>query len=404
MPVPPGPRQFAGRTAVFYGALFFATGIYLPFFPVWLAGQGLSEPEIAIIVAAPFFIRVVVNPVLTVFADRFADLNIAGGVYGLLAASVFAGLSVASGFWPILLLSAGAMVLWSVLIPIGDAVAIVGVRRHQMDYGRVRLWGSVTFMLANFVTAEVLLGFSDNGVFGLQTAAFIIGGMVAFWLPGVRDSQSARGPARLKELFADPVLRRAVLAGSLVLATHGTYYTFGSLYWRELGFGARTIAALWAYSVIIEICLFWAAKRLTGWGARRFLIAGGIGALVRWSLFPLASVPALAFALQTLHSLTFAATYLGVIMAIGANAAPGHTARLQAGFQLVSGVIGAFAILSAGPMFRHSPYLAFWAMAALGTSGALLAWHVQRGMQPPPEQGVGVAGAEPRSAERVEAR
>ena len=43
MPAPAGQRLFASKTAIFYGALFFATGVYLPFFPVWLAGQGLSE-------------------------------------------------------------------------------------------------------------------------------------------------------------------------------------------------------------------------------------------------------------------------------------------------------------------------------------------------------------------------
>lgn len=378
-----GQYWFAVRTAGFFGTVFFATGIYLPFFPVWLAGQGLSEPEIASIIAAPFFVRAVVSPTLAVLADRFADLNVAGGVYGLLAAAVFAGLGFVSGYWPILCLSAMAMVFWSALVPIGDAVAIVGVRRHGLDYGRVRLWGSVTFIIGNFATAEVLVGYSDNGVFGLLTAAFVLGGLAAFCLPRVQDGPVKRGPAQLRQLISDPVLRRAVLAGSLVLATHGTYYTFGSLYWRELGFGARTIAALWACSVVIEIGLFWAAKRLTGWGARRFLLAGGIGALVRWSLFPLATSPIFAFALQTLHSLTFAASYLGVIMAIGALAAPGHTTRLQAAFQLLSGVIGASAILAAGPVFRASPLLAFWAMALLGAGGAALAWSLRRGMQPP---------------------
>jgi PPP family 3-phenylpropionic acid transporter len=378
-----GRHWFAVRTAGFFGTTFFATGIYLPFFPVWLAGQGLSEPEIASIVAAPFLVRAVISPTLAVLADRFADLNVAGGVYGLLAASVFAGLGFVSGYWPILCLSAMAMVFWSALIPIGDAVAIVGVKRHGMDYGRARLWGSVTFIVGNFATAEVLRGYSDHGVFGLLTAAFVLGGLAAFWLPPVQDGQAGRGPAQLRQLISDPMLRRAVLAGSLVLATHGTYYTFGSLYWRELGFGARTIAALWAYSVVIEIGLFWVAKRFSGWGARRFLLAGGVGALVRWSLFPMATSPVFAFALQTLHSLTFAASYLGVIMAIGALAAPGHTARLQAAFQLLSGVIGASAILAAGPIFRASPTLAFWAMAVLGTCGLVLAWSLKRGMQPP---------------------
>ncbi len=380
--MPAAKNLFAWQTASFYGALFFATGVYLPFFPVWLAGQGLSEPEIGLIIAAPFFIRALFSPTLALLADRFADLNVAAGIYGVFAGIVFACLSFVSGFWPILILSAMAMVFWSALVPIGDAVAIVGVRRHQIDYGRVRLWGSVTFIAANFATAEILRLTSDEGVFRLQTAAFLAGGVVAFFLPRVNLDKAAQKPARLGELLSDPLLRRAVFAGSLILGSHAAYYAFGSIFWREQGFSARTIAALWAYSVVIEVGLFWAAKRLTAWGARRYLIAAGIGALVRWALFPLAIVPPAAFALQTLHSLTFAAAYLGVIMSIGATSAPGHTARLQAGFQLASGVVMAVATVAAGPLFRQNPMLAFWMTALMAAAGLVYACRLRRGMQP----------------------
>lgn len=381
--MPAANNHFALRTAFFYGALFFATGVYLPFFPVWLSGQGLSEPQIGLIIAAPFFIRALFSPTLALLADRFADLNIAAGLYGVVAGIVFAGLALVSGFWPILILSALAMVFWSALVPIGDAIAIVGVRRHQIDYGRVRMWGSVTFIAANFATAEILRWASEDGVFRLQTMAFVVGGLVAFWLPRVKLDKASQAPARLRELLADPLLRRAVLAGSLILGSHAAYYAFGSIYWRELGFPARTIASLWAYSVVIEVGLFWAAKRLTGWGARRYLLAAGMGGLVRWILFPLATVPPAAFVLQTLHSLTFAAAYLGVIMSIGATSAPGHTARLQAGFQLVSGVVIAIATVAAGPLFRHNPMSAFWMAAFMAAAGLFFAYGLRRGIQPP---------------------
>ena len=236
--------------------------------------------------------------------------------------------------------------------------------------------------VANFATAEILRSRSEGGVFGLQTIAFFAGGLAAFWLPRVNVDKAARAPARLRELLVDPVMRRAVLAGSLILGAHAAYYAFGSIFWRELGFSARAIAALWAYSVVIEVGLFWSAKRMTGWGARRFFIAAGVGAVVRWALFPLATVPAAAFGLQTLHSLTFAAAYLGVIMSIGATSAPGHTARLQAGFQIVSGVVIAVATMAVGPVFRSSPVHAFWLMAAMGAFGLLIACGLKRGIQP----------------------
>ena len=382
MGLPAGQQAFASRIAAFFGAIFFAVGVYLPFFPVWLAEQGLSEAEIALIIAAPFFIRAVLSPTLALLADLFKDLNVAAGVYGLAAAVLFALLAFVTGFWPILFLSALAMVFWSALIPIGDALAVVGVRQHGIDYGRVRLWGSVMFIVANFATAEILRTASEDGVFGLQVASLTAAALIAFWLPGVKSDGSVGAPARFGELIADPQLRFAVLAGSLILGAHAAYYAFGSIYWRELGFSARTIGALWAFSVVIEVGLFWAAKKMTGWGARRFMIAAGLAAMVRWALFPFATMPVTAFALQGLHALTFAAAYLAIIMSIGATSAPGHTARLQAGFQLFSGVLTAIATVAAGPLFGLHPVAPFWLMAAMGGGGLVLAFRLRRGMRP----------------------
>ena len=376
---------YATKIALFFGAVFFAIGVYLPFFPVWLAGKGLSEAEIAIIIAAPFFIRAVFSPALALLADLFKDLNIAAGSYGLMAAVLFAVLAFVTGFWPILVFSALAMVFWSALLPIGDALAVAGVRQYRIDYGRVRLWGSIMFIVANFATAEILRTTSEDGVFVLQVTAFTAAALIAFWLPGVKTEDATRAPAQLRELVADPQMRIAVLAGSLILAAHAAYYAFGSIFWREQGFPARTIAALWAFSVVIEVLLFWLAKKLTNWGARRFMIAAGIGAVVRWVFFPFATAPVAAFALQSLHALTFAAAYLAIIMSIGATSAPGHTGRLQAGFQLFSGVLTATATVIAGPLYGIAPAAAFWLMAAMGAGGLVFAFGLQRGIRPPEE-------------------
>ncbi len=383
MALPSEQKVYATKIASFFGAVFFAVGVYLPFFPVWLAGKGLTESEIAIIIAAPFFIRAVFSPTLALLADIFRDLNIAAGTYGLITAALFAVLAFATGFWSILIFASLAMVFWSALLPIGDALAVVGVREHRIDYGRVRLWGSVMFIVANFATAEILRTTSEDGVFALQVAAFTAAALIAFWLPAVKTEEATKSPAQLRELVADPQMRFAVLAGSLILAAHATYYAFGSIFWREQGFSARTIAALWAFSVVIEVGLFWLAKKLPNWGARRFMIAAGLGAVLRWTLFPFATAPAAAFALQTLHSLTFAAAYLAIIMSIGATSQPGHTGRLQAGFQLFSGVLTAVATVIAGPLYGISPATAFWLMAAMSVGGLAFAFRLRRGIRPP---------------------
>ena len=183
-------------------------------------------------------------------------------------------------------------------------------------------------------------------------------------------------------MLADPILRPALIAGSLVLGSNGAYYAFGSLFWQSHGFSGRLIGSLWAFSVVAEIALFWAAKLLPGWGARRFVMAACAGALLRWVLFPFATSPAAALALQALHAATYGLAHLGVMMAIGAFAAEGNTARLQAAYALLNGLFLAFTMAAAGPLFRLSPVAAFWAMAIFALPALFLAAGLPRGLQP----------------------
>ena len=59
-------------------------------------------------------------------------------------------LSQAYGFWPILLLAVPLIVAFSTIMPLTETVAVSGVRHAGLDYGRMRLWGSLTFVAASF--------------------------------------------------------------------------------------------------------------------------------------------------------------------------------------------------------------------------------------------------------------
>ena len=58
------------RYAVFYGAVFLAVGIYLPFWPVFLKGRGLSAAEIGLLFALASWLRIVSMPAVAQIADR----------------------------------------------------------------------------------------------------------------------------------------------------------------------------------------------------------------------------------------------------------------------------------------------------------------------------------------------
>jgi PPP family 3-phenylpropionic acid transporter len=368
----PGRTGYSARTAAFCFTLFGAIGVLMPFYPLWLAGRGFSDSAIAAIVAAPLLMRALLSPALAGAADRLPSLGAACVLYSLVAVVLFSGVSHIAGFWPTLLLSTGALVFLNTQVPLADAIILSGVRSHGIDYARTRLWGSVGFVAASLAGAEILRRNSVDAVYWMILGSFALTGAVAAALPRVARMIATTAPG-FRYAFADPALRNALLAGGLVIGSHGAYQTFSSIYWRQLGFGEATIGALWGFSVVVEVSLFWLARHLPGWGARHFLLLGGAGALVRWLLFPLADVPVSAFPLQMLHAASFAANHLGVMTAIGAVSTPGHTARLQAAHQLVSGLLLAGATFASGPLFRISADAAFWTMAAMAAAGLFFA-------------------------------
>jgi MFS transporter, PPP family, 3-phenylpropionic acid transporter len=376
-------RLFAARAAAFSASFFFANGAYMPFFPIWLASKNLGPNEISIILALPLLIRVIVSPLLVGFADRLPSLRVAGTLYALLTAGLFFVPVLDAGFWTILIFSGAAQMFWSAIGPFTDATILYGVREHGNDYGRVRLWGSAGFMLGSLVAAAVVQKYSGNSVLAVLVGAYLFSALIALLSPRVPSPPATAEKFGLLKAFADPTLRRALIAGTLTLGAHGIFYTFGTLFWQSKGFSSSLIGALWAYSVAVEVTLFAVVRRLLPhWGARRFILAGGAAGLIRWSLFPFATVPAAAFALQTLHGATFGMTHLGIMMAIGAVSTPGHTARLQAAYQFCHGLTMAIAMAAAGPFFRFSPIGAFLAAAAVALPSMYLANGLPRGLQP----------------------
>ncbi len=384
-------RLYAIRAAAFSGSMFFANGIYMPFFPIWLASKELGPDQISVVLALPLLIRILASPALVGLADRLPSLRTAGALYAFLAAGLFAVPFFVSGFWAILFFTGAALMFWSALGPFTEAVILYGVREHGIDYARVRLWGSAGFMSGSLAAAAAAEHFAGNAVLVVLVAAYAVAGVMALVSPRVPTPPVAAEKFGLRRAFADPTLRRALIAGTLTLGAHGVFYSFGALYWQSNGFSSTLIGSLWAYSVAVEVTLFGVAKRLLpNWGARRFVLAGCVAGLVRWTLFPFATVPAAAFALQTLHGATFGMTHLGMMMTIGAVATPGHTARLQAAYQFCQGLTMAAAMAAGGPLFRLSPIVAFLAAAAVSLPAAYLANGMPRGLQP---QSIGSGGA-----------
>ena len=368
----------AMRLSLLYAALFFELGINLPFFPVWLRAQSLDDGSIGLIVAAPLLARILANPLATAFADRRSHI---GGTLTACAIAVMIAtplLFVTNGFASILFVVLAIALAQGPLIALADTLALVApnsVSNRTIDYGRVRLWGSIAFALANLSAGLLLVWLPPNAIIGLLTISAVMTVLVAVAatrLPLGVSPHAVREVERIGNRHWRIVL--VVAGAACVQASHGMVYAFSTLHWQSEGLSSVVAGTLWALGVVSEIALFAVAGRFLGgaMGPALLLLGGASMAIVRWlgmaldpGIMPLAI-------LQLSHGLTFGATHIGSILMLSRLAPAGMQAQVQGWLAATWAGLMAILMTVSGQFYGSWGEHTYLMMAAVAGFGLLL--------------------------------
>lgn len=376
---------FGLRLSAFYVAIFLIVGCYMPFLPVWLNWRGLSDAQISLIYAVPVIVRAAFTPAMTFAADRSGRpvALLKGLAWGSLLSVAL--LPFASGFAGIFTVILLFTLFWMSVIPVTDSIALTGARAGLADYGRMRLWGSLSYIA---MTSAAGVGVD---LFGPPAALWLFIGAAAsvlaaaYWLP---SDKQLNAPARRdgavaasKPRFGDmlrllrlPELWLFLGATGAIHSAHAVYYIFGTLHWTAAGISPAVIGALWAVGVIAEIVLFAWGRRVSRWfGPVQLLVMAGAASALRWAVTAYDPPLAALFLVQTLHGLTFGAAHLGAMQFID-RAIPHRLASSAQGLyaSVTAGIVMGLVSLSAGPLYRNLAGQAYLIMAVLGLAGFLL--------------------------------
>jgi PPP family 3-phenylpropionic acid transporter len=363
------------RLALFYGVSFAAIGIALPYWPVWLAAQGLTPAEIGLLLAATYWPRVVTSVAIPYAADRLGERR---RLMLLLASVTLVGIALfglARPFWPFLLLSLVTGASWAAILPLGEALALEELKTQGFGYGPVRLWGSIAFIVAATGGGWWIGRSGPGSVLRLLVALLALNLLACLQLPETRPLQRPPERPRLGSLVRQPGLVRLVLAAGLIQVSHALYYGFATLHWRAAGLGETVIGWLWAEGVIAEVLLFAAAgavlRRLP---PPRLLTLAGVLAVLRWCLTAAGSDLVLLLPAQALHGASFGAVHLAVMHQLR-DRVPSELLASAQGFYAAIGTALLFGLVTpaAGWLYAAVGGSAFLAMAALALAGTILA-------------------------------
>jgi MFS transporter, PPP family, 3-phenylpropionic acid transporter len=377
-----GRTAVAARYAGLYGGIFLIIGIMLPFWPLWLTSRGLDATEIGIVFAVGTWVRVLTDPLVTHTADRTGN----GRAILILCAGLctlgFAGFVPAWGFWPIVAVTLFQSMFLRALIPLSEAQTMAAVVTDRLDYGRIRLWGSITFIVGALGTGWLLDAGNPDMVLWLVLGAAALTFGSTLLLPDRRAAPLKGGFGEILPVLRNRPMALFLFAASLVQASHAVLYGFGTLYWTRAGHSEALISWLWAGSVIVEIGLFAiGAPIVARLGPIRLLAIAALGGVVRWLLFAASTALPVLIVGQVLHAATFALAHLAAIHFIARHAPPGLSATTQGFYAAMSGVVMGLAMLASGRLYESLGGAAFVPMAAMCAASAcvsLLLWTVYR--------------------------
>jgi PPP family 3-phenylpropionic acid transporter len=313
------PRYLPPRIVAFYIAIYAFVGIQLPFSPIWLAAKGFDARLIAFALSAAFLVRIVAIPIATRLTDRFGSIKGALIVASAMSMVGYVVLGFTSGIFAIFSILTVTWVPLAPIVTLLDAYTLKGIRVGGWSYGSFRLWGSLAFLFSTLGAGALLDLIAPASLIWVQVVALLGVTAAAIALHSIHDGSLGLHSSEPlhRRLYLSPQFMAVALAASLVQASHVLFYGFSAIDWSRKGLNQSVVGGLWAIGVAAEITMFSVASRLSArMTPLELLRLGAAGAVVRWAAMA-ADPPFLVLPfLQSLHGLSFAATFLGSIQII----------------------------------------------------------------------------------------
>jgi MFS transporter, PPP family, 3-phenylpropionic acid transporter len=342
---------FAALSAAYFSHI----GTVNTFISLWLKELGYGVALIGLIASIQSFSRIAAPYAWAWLGDRTGQRALMLRIATVLALLGSLGMWWQGGGFVWLMACLLFMYLNnSALMPMSESAlaqvvtrgGVFDVRRH----GRVRLWGSLGFMVAVLGAGAWFEAFGMKHFPFIVTLGLILLMVSAFAIPDLRETAAHdRIEAPIWHTLRQPQVAWFFGSMALHVLSHMGLYVFFSLYCDELGYSKTLIGMLWSAGVLVEIVWFYTQGRwlprfsLTGW-----LIICSLLALMRFALTAQwGGTLWVLLAAQAMHAVSFAAHHT-VCTALLSHHFPGRTrGRGQALYTVIGygipGVLGSWA-------------------------------------------------------------
>jgi len=260
------------RLSAVYFCYFAVVGTLSPYWGLYLESLGYGPSSIGLISAIPMLTKLAAPNIWGALADytgrRMRIIHI-----GALGACVcFAGIFFSQQFLWLAMVTAAYSFFWNAILAQFEVVTLSHLADRPHKYSRVRLWGSVGFVVA-VVALGYLLERVNISYLPIVILLFLVGILVSgISLPALPESIKHQQQGGFLSVLRQPVVIAFFIVMTLLQVSHGVYYTFYSIFLENHGYTRGFIGILWAIGVVAEILIFLRMPQLLARFGSAFLL------------------------------------------------------------------------------------------------------------------------------------
>ncbi|MQA18727.1 MFS transporter [Rugamonas rivuli] len=363
--------------ALFLFCYYAHAGTWSTYATLFFADHGMTVAQIGVLMSMIQVLRIVGPNVWGYVADHYDRRVLVLRMAGFAALVGFSGFLFGSTFTHFMLAMIVLNLFTSGQAPICEALMLSEMRGDLTFYGRIRMWGSIGFIVSVTLASYALEHYGIVSLPWVAAALLVLTIAAAFRLKDVPRRQHKTAPPPLMSLLR----RREVIAffasTALMVSAHTSLYTFYSLYLERNGYSKTVIGGMWSLGVLAEVLLFYyQAPLFRRWGAKVMMYVTLAVALVRFLMIGFGpQVVWLLVVAQIMHAATFALHHSSCVMTLQRWFSGPLQARGQALYMSISYGVGG----SLGGLFlaqwweRAGPQSVYYVAAVLVLCSSLAA-------------------------------
>ncbi|QYO75314.1 MFS transporter [Devosia salina] len=359
------------RASIYQFTVYLPGGVASVFLGIWLSEHGIPADQIGVINALPTLLLLLLNMIVGRVADRADDWRTALIVISIASALAPLPLYFVSEFWGILLVWALCATSNGLVAPVIDAATVRMTRRNGTDFGVIRAWATVGYVVGAGGLGLFLNTLGSAAFVTLYVIMVVARAGLAYLLPRFRAPapqvtladaapEAVAPPSRLRDSL-QPWFVLPLLAFALVNSSNAIIGSFGALLWHENGIPSYFLGPLLGFAAVGEAVLMFAWRRFGGRvTARSMILAGAIAGLVRFTVMAFNPPVEVLFMTQLLHAFSFGMGYFGVVHFIANWTNEANAAEAQGFANMLNMAMAMTALIVFGVLVEHFAAYAFF--------------------------------------------